>query len=103
MWTTLYTDTSVSLLVAMPGDFNADGVVDAGDYVTWRKTGGTPTNYEMWRSNYGRMAELGAGAGDGAPAVPEPSPMLLIIIGLLTIAPLCRSQARRGEFFARSR
>ena len=43
-------------LVALPGDFNHDGLVDAGDYVVWRKTDGTPAGYNVWRSHFGQHA-----------------------------------------------
>ena len=37
------TNSQITLNVAVgfPGDFNSDGKVDAGDYVTWRKNDGT--------------------------------------------------------------
>ncbi|HJQ80264.1 MAG TPA: hypothetical protein VJ828_09930 [Lacipirellulaceae bacterium] len=46
----------------LAGDFNRDGRVDAADYVVWRRnpSGNTfvdTTNYETWRSNFGRTAE----------------------------------------------
>jgi len=36
-----------------PGDFNGDGVVDAADYVTWRKNHGSTEEYNTWRDNFG--------------------------------------------------
>jgi hypothetical protein len=45
----------------LPGDFNHDGSVDAGDYVTLRKQGGTPEDYTLWRQNFGRTIAAGAG------------------------------------------
>jgi hypothetical protein len=41
---------------ASNGDINADGRVDAADYVVWRKNGGTPNQYNDWRANFGRSA-----------------------------------------------
>jgi autotransporter-associated beta strand protein len=35
------------------GDFNADGMVDAADYVYWRNNDNTPANYTLWRTNFG--------------------------------------------------
>jgi hypothetical protein len=36
------------------GDFNSDGVVDAGDYLIWRKANsGSSLYYDQWRSVYG--------------------------------------------------
>jgi hypothetical protein len=70
-----------------PGDFNDDSVVDAADYVIWRKTEGTNfdlngngdetggsagivdvEDYNLWVENF---AETGTGAGGSAP-IPEP-------------------------------
>jgi hypothetical protein len=66
----------------IPGDFNEDGKVDAADYVVWRKTDGTPTGYNLWRTNFGRTSGSGSSLTAGA-AVPEPSTMLLGAFGLL--------------------
>jgi hypothetical protein len=69
----------------LPGDYNLDNVVDAADYVAWRKTLGTTglpaysgadgdgdttiddDDYDVWQENFGEML---AGAGSVA-AVPE--------------------------------
>jgi hypothetical protein len=82
-------------IVAMPdsltADFNNDGVVDAADYVVWRKGVGvasTPENYNLWRTNFGRTASAGVGAStDSNAVVPEPSTSisLLVVIGLALI------------------
>ena len=88
----------VSFLVVLPGDYNSDGVVDAGDYVVWRKnsglTGGatyakgdgnrdgnvTQADYDIWRSHFGQTA---AGLALGSRlAVPEPSSFALAAIGI---------------------
>ena len=63
------------------GDFNADGVVDAGDYVVWRKNNGITsgatvsqgdsdgdgdvdnTDYNYWRVLFGSSASPGLGSG----------------------------------------
>jgi hypothetical protein len=39
-----------------PGDYNQNGTTDAGDYVLWRKTGGTTPGYNLWRANFGNNA-----------------------------------------------
>ncbi|MCI0332623.1 MAG: hypothetical protein L0228_05310 [Planctomycetes bacterium] len=59
------------------GDYNNDDVVDAADYVAWRKTNGTPAGYNAWRSNFG--ATINA-AGDSVTTVPESTtwPTLLV-------------------------
>jgi hypothetical protein len=38
----------------LPGDINGDGVVDAADYVAWRKDGGTQDDYDTWRAHFGQ-------------------------------------------------
>ncbi len=77
------------------GDYNGDQVVDAEDYTTWRGAYGdsvTPgtgadgngngiidaADYTIWRKNLS-----GAGAGSGLAAVPEPTAMGLVMVGLL--------------------
>jgi hypothetical protein len=60
-----------------PGDFNHDGIVDAADYVVWRKIDGIPAGYKLWRTNFGRTA--GSGVTVGQLAVPEPASLGLII------------------------
>ena len=41
------------------GDFNADGVTNAADYVWWRKNNsGNAAKYTEWRNNYGYQAVL---------------------------------------------
>ena len=38
------------LSVGLPGDYNANDIVDAADYVCLRKTdGGNPASYNTWR------------------------------------------------------
>jgi PEP-CTERM motif-containing protein len=78
----------------VPGDYNGNGVVDAADYVLWRKNGplqnevvtqGTVDagDYAAWRASFGNT-NLGGGLRDGTASVPEPSTtglMLLAIAG----------------------
>jgi hypothetical protein len=75
-----------------PGDFNGDDVVDAADYVVWRKTNNTQTNYNTWRTNYGNSNE-GAGA---AARVPEPASWMLITIAAPCIGYAITGRARRA-------
>ncbi len=78
----------------IPGDFDGSGIVDAGDYTTWRDnldlsvtlpndpTPGTVTqaDYDVWQANFGAGASAAA-----ASTVPEPAALLLAIVscGLL--------------------
>ena len=43
---------------ALAGDYNEDGIVDAADYVVWRKGLGTiyiQAQYDVWRANFGKL------------------------------------------------
>jgi hypothetical protein len=92
---------------APPGDYNGDNVVDAADYAEWRKTIGTPAAYDTWRANFGatggpsgpstivqgfvRYVTSGSGS-----AVPEPTTVLLVGIGL-AIAVVGRRRASNRD------
>jgi hypothetical protein len=75
--------TSSIAPVSTPGDFNGDGTVDAADYVVWRKTNGSQTNYTLWRSNFGKPPGSGAGATGSAGAVPEPATLVMLGTAML--------------------
>lgn len=84
----------------VPGDYNNNGLVDAADYVIWRKTNGTATqlqnevsgvtpgqvtqeDYDAWRARFGNTSGSGGGALDGSGgSVPEPASVLLILLGV---------------------
>jgi hypothetical protein len=72
------------------GDYNADGKVDAADYVVWRKNpavfGGNPAGYNTWRANFGNPP----GAGATLAAVPEPGTRLLTLFAAFQLAWICR-------------
>jgi hypothetical protein len=74
----------------VPGDYNGNGAVDAADYVAWRNGGplqnesaspGTVDNadYTFWRSRFG--ATSGSGSSLSAAAVPEPTTLLMLLVG----------------------
>jgi hypothetical protein len=68
-------------LSSIHGDYNHNGIVDAADYVVWRKGLGatfTQNDYNVWRANYGRTIGSGSGTSVYAPA-PEPSALVLLI------------------------
>lgn len=76
----LYVDfawTALTLIGASipkpPGDFNQDYVVDAADYVAWRKTDGMPEAFNTWRAHFGEIAGLSA-------STPEPSSLCLLLV-----------------------
>ncbi len=105
-WSIVYNPTSVVLHVAaagLAGDFNSDGKVDAGDYVTWRKNDGTnnalandnglgtpvgAAHYNLWRANFGNPPGAGSsnGGGSNAGAVPEPGTIALLGTALIALA-----------------
>jgi hypothetical protein len=70
------------LSATLDGDYNNNGIVDAADYVVWRKTDGSPEGYNTWRANFGRsLATAGHGAiVASSSSVPEPSAWLLTAI-----------------------
>ena len=83
----------------LPGDYNQNGVVDAADYVLWRKNVGQPAGtlpndttgvaignaqYDLWRQNFGHPGS-GSGSGLGANAVPEPSSIALLMVGIAAL------------------
>jgi hypothetical protein len=86
------TDTEFSLLVVdsavtLPGDYNADGCVDAADYTVLRDSdmqAANPMALATWQTNYGRWLP-----GSGMP-IPEPTAVVLFAMGLTAIAALRR-------------
>ncbi len=83
-----------NLRVAMPGDFNADNIVDMADYVVWRKGFGatyTEDDYDLWIAHFGQTVPDGgsgsAGASPSQSAVPEPAlfALLSLAAGLLAV------------------
>jgi hypothetical protein len=76
------------------GDFNNDGVVDAADYLAWRKNDGTLEGYNAWKNNFGASTP-GAGGGDNAGgSVPEPALGILF----LPVAAMLALVRRRAHF-----
>ena len=80
----------------LPGDFNADGSVDAADYTTWRDNEGDAdesainnagdglngvdaADYAIWEANFG------GGGSSAATAVPEPSTLAIATIACLVV------------------
>ncbi|HEX9832108.1 MAG TPA: endo-1,4-beta-xylanase, partial [Mycobacterium sp.] len=88
-------NVSLPFSIGLTGDYNDDGLVDAADYVVWRKFAGTMTDlpndngivgpvgaehYNLWRANFGNSAPgSGAAFQTGVLPVPEPTSALLAI------------------------
>ncbi len=84
------------LSAMLPGDFNSDGIVDAADYVVWRKTDGSQAGYDRWRANFG--ASIGSDtARTTATSVPEPGAWLLLIMAMPIAFALRTARAARCE------
>ena len=86
------------VVTSLGGDYSGNGVVDAADYVLWRRamqTGAalprdaTPesisnADYQLWRANFGKTG--GAGSGLDVANVPEPGSLVLPLLGTLLLA-----------------
>jgi autotransporter-associated beta strand protein len=86
----------------LAGDYNNDGIVDAADYVIWRKNVGQPSQtlpnditgvligdaqYNQWRSNFGGTTAIpGSGSALNSEAVPEPSTLAMLLFGLTALS-----------------
>jgi hypothetical protein len=101
----------------LTGDFNDDFAVDAADYLVWRNQVGDLVeacsgpdancngfvdnqDIQYWRTNYGRISSVGAGATGGMTEnyvahVPEPSTLLLFaMLAGFAIRPAFRCRER---------
>jgi hypothetical protein len=88
---------SFDLPAGVTGDYNGNGIVDAGDYALWRKTpgnfGGSPGGYTTWRSSFGNTP--GSGSGLGSSNVPEPTAGVLAVMSILALLLSKRHFARQ--------
>ena len=95
-------------------DYNLNGVVDAADFVIWRKTNGQmgsnlaadgnndgrvdQLDYDLWRMQFGAIAGAGSAIGGGGDlstsTVPEPSTSVLLVLGAVLAAARMRFAAR---------
>jgi hypothetical protein len=94
------------------GDYNRDGLVDAADYVVWRRAAGqnvpfytvadgngdgmvTSADYDVWRRNFGKAIP---GAGSAAQSsVPEASSLLLMLLASCGTWLTARTARRRSQ------
>jgi hypothetical protein len=91
----------------LPGDFNGDGIVDAADYVAWRKGGpllneihdegtASPADYADWQASFGNMGGCAGGGTAGGQAVPEPAASLMFIAPFAGAAMMGTRRRRSG-------
>jgi hypothetical protein len=77
------------------GDFDSNHIVDAADYVLWRKNNGSATDYNIWRAHFGETIPGGGMSIQGATAVPEPCfPTLLFGAAFTLCAAMARERSR---------
>jgi hypothetical protein len=98
----LYTSGLLAVVALLPGDFNNDGLVDAADYTVWRDNFGSSfdlggngdetgdsagvvdeADFALWKANFGATAA----AATSAQAVPEPSSVLIAVLGVVMACP----------------
>jgi hypothetical protein len=100
----------------VPGDYNGNGIVDAADYSVWRDSlGQTGTNlaangnnsgasanrvdqadYTFWAARFGNTTPSGAAALGPNSAVPEPTAVVLMLVGGLALLTAGRRGSRRA-------
>src|SRR5690606_11856746 len=94
-WQVEYLTQEVLLSVVASPDFNRDGVVNAADYVVWRRDGGTLQELQLWRQNFGSVLGNGGSAQTlDLRAVPEPSSALLLCCAAVGVVCLCGNRRR---------
>jgi len=91
---------------ALPGDANADGVVDAADYIVLKKNFGTASGAKWSQGDFDLDRDVDwndlqilmsatNGAGGQSPAIPEPA--MLSLVGMGGLALLRRRRGRIGQ------
>lgn len=98
--------------VALPGDYDGNGIVGPEDYNVWREDFGSASllsadgngdgivnaaDYTIWRNNFGTTWEglaYGSGGGALAQGVPEPASFLLILLAAGWMSMLRRRSRR---------
>jgi hypothetical protein len=104
--------TLLSLVLASPGDANADGLVDRFDFATvldhYGAFGGWEqgdfdldgrvgfADFQLWQMNYGRALTAGQLEAMTATGVPEPG-VGAIIVGALMVVARRRSRSPSGR------
>jgi T5SS/PEP-CTERM-associated repeat protein len=94
------TQVVLNVVSAPAGDYNVDGVVDAADYVVWRRSAGQSgsnlaadgnndgvvdtSDYNFWRSRIGHVTGNSAGPRLAA-SIPEPATYIGLTTGLILV------------------
>jgi len=114
-WSAIRLTQATPLTGPVTGDFNNNGVVDAADYVIWRKNypndSGTATHamgdanhdgyideydFDEWRLRFGRVSGSGASAETSSlHSVPEPASLTFVAFVTFAYLGLYRSSRRR--------
>jgi hypothetical protein len=77
----LVDDVAVNGVNPTPGDFNWDGDVDGADFLMWQRNPSIGLLSD-WETNYGPLPSIAA--------VPEPTTLALVGLGLLGIVGIRR-------------
>jgi serralysin len=104
--------SATALTPELLGDFNLDGVVDASDYVVWRKTFNqtgaslaadanfdqfvSASDYQIWRTRFGETATGSSSSNHSG--VPEPGALSVLAV---VAAFMCLTQQRRANVGSR--
>jgi autotransporter-associated beta strand protein len=115
-WQLHYDSNAVLLSVALAGDYNFNGRVDAADYTLWRNALGesgiglaadgngdrqvNAADYAVWKTHFGEAVGSGAGGSSSSPtpieaAVAEPASVLLSLGTLLLVIAARRHSSER--------
>ncbi len=104
-WVEQHVETLV--VTGLPGDYNANGIVDAADYTVWRDLLGQSNNlpnegaspnlidagdFEFWKANFGPSVDIGAGSVEVL-RVPEPTSARLLVVGFVLSLTIWRQQS----------
>jgi exopolysaccharide biosynthesis protein len=87
--------TNLAVFALPNSDYNQSGIVDAADYVVWRKSIGGQLAYDAWRQRFGSAAGSGSGIVGGD--VPEPSCLALAVVALSGLLAVRRSPTRKRQ------
>src|SRR4029079_16566215 len=85
---------TIATAAGVPGDYNNNGVVDAADYILWRKFNGNPSvtlpndsttgtdanDYTEWRSHFGQTSSGSVQGSLLQSSVPEPPALAILAI-----------------------